>query len=158
MPTYELRVNGQTHSVEAEPETSLLVVLREQLNLTGTKCGCGEAQCGACTVLIGGRAKRSCRTQMSLVAGKEISTIEGLCQGEKLHPVQQAFLDEGAMQCAFCTSGMIMSAVSLLNDKPHPSDQEILQAMDGNICRCGTYPRIMAAIRRASGTPKEQRP
>jgi len=157
MPTYELRVNGQSHSVEAEPEVSLLLILREQLGLTGTKYGCGEAQCGACTVLIGGRAKRSCRTQVSLVAGKEITTIEGLARGEKLHPVQQAFLDEGAMQCAFCTSGMILSAVSLLNEKPHPSDQDILQSMDGNICRCGTYPRIMAAIRRAS-VAAEKRP
>ena len=157
MPTYELRVNGQSHSVEAEPEVSLLLILREQLGLTGTKYGCGEAQCGACTVLIGGRAKRSCRTQVSLVAGKEITTIEGLARGEKLHPVQQAFLDEGAMQCAFCTSGMILSAVSLLNEKPHPSDQDILQSMDGNICRCGTYPRIMAAIRRASAAA-EKRP
>jgi len=157
MPTYELRVNGQSHSVEAEPEVSLLLILREQLGLTGTKYGCGEAQCGACTVLIGGRAKRSCRTQVSLVAGKEITTIEGLAHGEKLHPVQQAFLDEGAMQCAFCTSGMILSAVSLLNEKPHPSDQDILQSMDGNICRCGTYPRIMAAIRRASAAA-EKRP
>ena len=157
MPTYELRVNGQSHSVEAEPDASLLSILREQLGLTGTKYGCGEAQCGACTVLIGGRAKRSCRTQVSLVAGKEITTIEGLAQGEKLHTVQQAFLDEGAMQCAFCTSGMIMSAVSLLNEKPHPSDEDILQSMDGNICRCGTYPRIVAAIRRASGAAQEQR-
>ena len=157
MSTYELRVNGQSHSVEAEPDASLLSILREQLGLTGTKYGCGEAQCGACTVLIGGRAKRSCRTQVSLVAGKEITTIEGLAQGEKLHTVQQAFLDEGAMQCAFCTSGMIMSAVSLLNEKPHPSDEDILQSMDGNICRCGTYPRIVAAIRRASGAAREQR-
>ena len=157
MPTYELRVNGQSHSVEADPDASLLSILREQLGLTGTKYGCGEAQCGACTVLIGGRAKRSCRTQVSLVAGKEITTIEGLAQGEKLHTVQQAFLDEGAMQCAFCTSGMIMSAVSLLNEKPHPSDEDILQSMDGNICRCGTYPRIVAAIRRASGAAQEQR-
>lgn len=158
MPRYELRVNGQTHSVDAEPESSLLFILREQLGLTGTKYGCGEAQCGACTVLISGHAKRSCRTQVSLVAGKEITTIEGLAKGEQLHPVQQAFLEEGAMQCAFCTSGMIMSAVSLLNEKPHPSDEDILQSMDGNICRCGTYPRIMAAIRRAGGMAKEQRP
>jgi len=158
MPRYELWVNGQTHSVDAEPETSLLFILREQLGLTGTKYGCGEAQCGACTVLISGHAKRSCRAQISLVAGKEITTIEGLAQGEKLHPVQQAFLEEGAMQCAFCTSGMIMSTVSLLNEKPHPAEQDILESMDGNICRCGTYPRIMAAIRRASGLVKEQRP
>jgi len=157
MPTYELRVNGQSHSVEADAEASLLFVLRELLGLTGTKYGCGEAQCGACTVLIGGHAKRSCRTAVSLVAGKDITTIEGLAQGEKLHPVQQAFLDEGAMQCAFCTSGMILSAVSLLNEKPHPSDEDILRSMHGNICRCGTYPRIMAAIKRASGTAKEQR-
>jgi len=158
MPTYELRINGQPRSVEADPEASLLSVLREQLGLTGTKYGCGEAQCGACTVLIGGHAKRSCRTQVSMVAGKEITTIEGLAKGEKLHPVQQAFLDEGAMQCAFCTSGMIMSSVSLLNQNSHPSDKDILQSMEGNICRCGTYPRILAAIRRASSTAKEERP
>jgi nicotinate dehydrogenase subunit A len=155
---FALRINGQSLSVEAEPDSTLLMVLREQLDLTGTKYGCGEGQCGACTVLVDGRAQRSCLTRVSTLAGKSITTIEGLASQEKLHPVQQAFLDEGAMQCAYCTSGMIMSAVSLLKSKPHPSDAEILQAMQGNVCRCGTYPRIVAAIRRATATPEPVRP
>jgi isoquinoline 1-oxidoreductase subunit alpha len=148
---YNLQVNGQTYAVEAEPDTVLLNVLREQLDLTGTKYGCGEGQCGACTVLIDGQARRSCTTPISTIApGKPIVTIEGLAAGERLHPVQQAFLDEGAMQCAYCTPGMILSAVSLLNKTPNPSEAEILVGMQGNVCRCGTYPRIVAAIRRAS--------
>jgi nicotinate dehydrogenase subunit A len=155
--SFALRINEQSFSVEAEPDSTLLMVLREQLDLTGTKYGCGEGQCGACTVLIDGRAQRSCLTRVSTLAGKSIITIEGLASEQKLHPVQQAFLDEGAMQCAYCTSGMIMSAVSLLKAKPHPSDAEILQAMQGNVCRCGTYPRIVAAIRRASATPEPVR-
>jgi aerobic-type carbon monoxide dehydrogenase small subunit (CoxS/CutS family) len=156
MPTkYALKVNGQTFSVVAEPDATLLSVLREQLDLTGTKYGCGEGQCGACTVLIDGRAHRSCLTSVSTVSGKSIVTIEGLAKDDRLHPVQQAFLDEGAMQCAYCTSGMIMSAVSLLNNRENPSDTEILQFMQGNICRCGTYPRIIAAIRKASAAGKE---
>ncbi len=156
MPTkYELRINGQTFPVDAEPDAPLLSVLREQLDLTGTKYGCGEGQCGACTVLIEGRAHRSCMTPISTLSGKSIVTIEGLAKGDHLHPVQQAFLDQGAMQCAYCTSGMIMSAVSLLNNRPNPSDAEILQFMQGNICRCGTYPRIAAAIRKASAAEKE---
>jgi aerobic-type carbon monoxide dehydrogenase small subunit (CoxS/CutS family) len=156
MPTkYTLKVNGQSFSVDAEPDATLLSVLREQLDLTGTKYGCGEGQCGACTVLIDGRARRSCMAPVSMASGKSIVTIEGLAQGDRLHPVQQAFLDEGAMQCAYCTSGMIMSAVSLLNNRENPSDAEILQFMQGNICRCGTYPRIVAALRKASAGGKE---
>jgi aerobic-type carbon monoxide dehydrogenase small subunit (CoxS/CutS family) len=156
MPTkYALRINGQSFSVDADPDTHLLSVLREQLDLTGTKYGCGEGQCGACTVLIDGRAQRSCITPVSTVAGKSVVTIEGLAKGDRLHAVQQAFLDEGAMQCAYCTSGMIMSAVSLLNNRENPSDAEILQFMQGNICRCGTYPRIVAAIRKARAAGKE---
>jgi aerobic-type carbon monoxide dehydrogenase small subunit (CoxS/CutS family) len=156
---YVLRINGQSKPVEAEPEASLLSVLREQLDMTGTKYGCGEGQCGACTVLIDGRARRSCLTSVSSLSGKSVTTIEGLTKGDLLHPVQQAFLDEGAMQCAYCTSGMIMSAVSLLNNNPSPSDPEILQSMQGNICRCGTYPRIMAAIHRSiTAKGKEARP
>lgn len=154
-----LQVNGRTYTVKAEPDTALLTVLREQLDLTGTKYGCGEGQCGACTVLIDGRAQRSCTLPISAIApGKPILTIEGLAGGERLHPVQQAFLDEGAMQCAYCTSGMIMSAVSLLNRLPNPSETEIVQGMQGNICRCGTYPRIVAAVRRASVGAKQVRP
>lgn len=155
---YSLRVNGKGYEVEAESDAVLLWVLREQLDLTGTKYGCGEGQCGACTVLIDGRAHRSCMTPISTIAGKAIITIEGLATGERLHAVQQAFLDEGAMQCAYCTPGMIMSAVSLLNVKPNPSETEIMQGMQGNICRCGTYPRIVAAIRKASAAGKEARP
>jgi aerobic-type carbon monoxide dehydrogenase small subunit (CoxS/CutS family) len=156
MPTnYSLKVNGRIFPVEADPDSKLLWILREQLDLTGTKYGCGEGQCGACTVLTDGHAQRSCMTPVSAVAGKSIVTIEGLADNHHLHPVQQAFLDEGAMQCAYCTSGMIMSAVSLLNNRPNPSDAEILQFMQGNICRCGTYPRILAAIRKASATPTE---
>jgi aerobic-type carbon monoxide dehydrogenase small subunit (CoxS/CutS family) len=154
---YALLINGQSFSVEADADASLLSVLREQLDLTGTKYGCGEGQCGACTVLVDGRTHRSCTTPISTVVGKQITTIEGLAQGDHLHPVQQAFLDEGAMQCAYCTSGMIMSAVFLLNSKPNPTDAEILQFMQGNICRCGTYPRIMAAIRKASAAAQESR-
>jgi aerobic-type carbon monoxide dehydrogenase small subunit (CoxS/CutS family) len=156
MPTkYALRINGQTVSVDAEPDVTLLSLLREQLDLTGTKYGCGEGQCGACTVLIDGRAHRSCMTPVSTLTGKSIVTVEGLAKEDRLHPVQQAFLDEGAMQCAYCTSGMIMSAVSLLNNRDNPSDTEILQFMQGNICRCGTYPRILAAIRKASAVGME---
>jgi len=150
-------VNGKGYEVRAEPDALLLWVLREQLDLTGTKYGCGEGQCGACTVLIDGRAHRSCMTPIATLAGKAIVTIEGLATEERLHPVQQAFLDEGAMQCAYCTPGMIMSAVSLLNNKPNPSEAEIVQGMQGNICRCGTHPRIVAAIRKASATGKEAR-
>ena len=147
---YTLLINEQSFSVDAEPDENLLSVLRDDLDLTGTKYGCGEGQCGACTVLIDGRALRSCVTPISSTSGKSITTVEGLAKENRLHPVQQAFLDEAAMQCAYCTSGMIMSAVSLLNHKQNPSNAEILQFMQGNICRCGTYPRIVAAVRRAS--------
>jgi aerobic-type carbon monoxide dehydrogenase small subunit (CoxS/CutS family) len=155
---YALLINGKSFSFEAEPDASLLAVLREQLDLTGTKYGCGEGQCGACTVLIDGRAHRSCETPVSTVGARAITTIEGLAKDDRLHPVQQAFLDEGAMQCAFCTTGMIMSAVSLLNNRPNPTDAEIAQFMQVNICRCGTYPRIVAAVRRAGAAAKESRP
>jgi aerobic-type carbon monoxide dehydrogenase small subunit (CoxS/CutS family) len=153
-----LLINGQTLRAEVEQDATLLSVLREQLDLTGSKYGCGEGQCGACTVLIDGKAHRSCITPVRSVANKSVTTIEGLGRGQHLHPVQQAFLDEDAMQCAYCTSGMIMSAVSLLNNKRNPSDQEILQFMQGNICRCGTYPRIVAAIRKAAAAMPEARP
>jgi len=152
-----LLINGQTVRVDAEPNDTLLSVLREQLDLTGSKYGCGEGQCGACTVLIDGKAHRSCITPVSSLANKSVTTIEGLARGQHLHPVQQAFIDEDAMQCAYCTSGMIMSAVALLNNKRNPTDEEILQFMQGNICRCGTYPRIVSAIRKAATMP-EPRP
>jgi aerobic-type carbon monoxide dehydrogenase small subunit (CoxS/CutS family) len=142
----ELRVNGKTYRIEAEAERSLLSVLRDDLELTGTKYGCGEAQCGACTVLMDGQAIRSCVTPVGIAGGKAITTIEGLETNGKLHPVQEAFLAEDAMQCGYCIPGMIMSGVGLLKRKPNPSED----AMQGNVCRCGTYPRIVAAIQRAS--------
>jgi aerobic-type carbon monoxide dehydrogenase small subunit (CoxS/CutS family) len=125
-------------------------VLRDQLDLTGSKYGCGEGSCGACTVLIEGAAARSCITMAASAAGKTITTIEGLAQDNKLHPVQKAFLSVDVFQCAYCASGMTMSAVSLLKKSPKPSEQEIIQSMQGNICRCGTYPRILKAIREAA--------
>ena len=146
----ELEINGKTYSVEYPPDTPLLYVLREELGLTGTKYGCGEGMCGACTVLLGGVARRSCQIPSSVAAGKPITTIEGLEKDGVLHPVQQAFLDAGAFQCAYCTSGMIMNCVSLLRATPNPNDEQILQAMQGNICRCGTYPRIIEAIHAAA--------
>jgi len=149
MPSFHLSVNGRPYTIEADPQTSLLTALREHLDLTGTKYGCGEGQCGACTVLIDGQAQRSCITRASAVAQKQITTIEGLAIGDKLHPLQEAFLKEGAMQCAYCTSGMIMSGVALLNGNNHPSRSEIIDFMDGNICRCGTYSRIIQAIQSA---------
>lgn len=150
MATIHLAVNGKPHAVDTDPQTSLLTVLREYLDLTGSKYGCGEGQCGACTVLIDGKAQRSCVTRASAVSGKQITTIEGLASGDHLHPVQQAFLDEGAMQCAYCTSGMIMSAVALLQKNPSPKATEIIEFMDGNVCRCGTYARIVSAVQRAA--------
>lgn len=146
----QLNVNGSTHDIDADSQASLLFVLREQLDLTGSKYGCGEGQCGACTVLIDGNPRRSCITPVGAVGQKQITTIEGLAKGDQLHPLQQAFLEEGAMQCAYCTSGMIMTAVSLLKTNQNPSEAEISRFMEGNICRCGTHPRIVAAIRRAA--------
>jgi aerobic-type carbon monoxide dehydrogenase small subunit (CoxS/CutS family) len=150
MASIHLTVNGKPYTVDTDPQTSLLSVLREQLDLTGSKYGCGEGQCGACTVLLDGKAQRSCITRVGAVSQKQITTIEGLANGEHLHPVQQAFLEAGAMQCGYCTSGMIMSAVALLQRNPSPSEGEIVNFMDGNICRCGTYPRIVSAIQKAA--------
>lgn len=145
-----LQVNSKEHNVSVEPDQSLLSVLRDELGLTGAKYGCGEGQCGACTVLIAGSPTRSCITQVQGVAGKAITTIEGLESGGKLHPLQQAFLDTDAMQCGYCTPGMIMSGVALLRRKPDATDADIRQALQGNICRCGTYPRIIQAVRQAA--------
>jgi aerobic-type carbon monoxide dehydrogenase small subunit (CoxS/CutS family) len=146
----EIIVNGVRHEVDAEPETPLLSVLRDDLDLTGTKYGCGEGQCGACTVLIDGAPAHSCITRLSSVAGKRITTVEGLAAGGRLHPVQEAFLHAGAMQCGYCTAGMIVASAGLLASNPNPSEAQIKQALEGNICRCGTYPRIVAAVRMAS--------
>ena len=150
MPTITLLVNGSDRKVEAAEDESLLSVLRNRLGLAGSRYGCGEGQCGACTILVDGKAVRSCITDADYGVGKKIVTIEGLAANGKLHPLQQAFLDEEAFQCAYCTSGMIMSAHALLEKTPKPSDEDITQFMNGNICRCGTYPRIMAAIHRAA--------
>src|SRR5205809_2725916 len=147
----ELRINGTQVRVRADVERSLLSVLRDDLDLTGAKFGCGEGQCAACTVLIDGVAAKSCLTKVGAVAGKKIVTIEGLAPEGALHPVQQAFLDADALQCGYCTPGMILGAVSLLKRNPRPSDAEIVSGMNGHICRCGAYPRIVAAIRAAAG-------
>ena len=150
MGALDLAVNGTQRRVEAPPEESLLSVLRNRLQLTGTKYGCGEGQCGACTVLLDGRAVRSCRTPVSEAAGRKITTIEGLEKNGRLHPVQAAFLEEEAFQCGYCTPGMIVSAAGLLAANGNPSEEEIAGRMNGNICRCGTYPRILAAVKRAA--------
>jgi aerobic-type carbon monoxide dehydrogenase small subunit (CoxS/CutS family) len=148
--TFVLDINGQSHSVTTDPERPLLDVLREDLDLTGAKYGCGERQCGACTVLVDGRPVFSCSTSVSTVADKPIRTIEGLAEGDKLHPVQAAFLAEGALQCGYCTTGMIMTAVSLLEKRPLPSNYEIRDRMQRNVCRCGTYVRILSAIQKVA--------
>jgi nicotinate dehydrogenase subunit A len=153
----QLNINGRVYTTEVDAESSLLFVLRDHLDLTGSKYGCGEGQCGACTVLIDGKSRRSCITRVGDVAQRQITTIEGLAQGERLHPVQQAFLDEGAMQCAYCTAGMIMTAVSLLNTRRDSSAAEIARSMEGNICRCGTQPRIVLAIQRAAKAMSESK-
>src|SRR5438876_237760 len=146
----ELRVNGARRKIQADSERTMLSVLRDDLDLTGCKYGCGEGECGACTVLLEGVAIRSCRAKVGAVGTKQITTIESLESNGRLHPLQQAFLNSGAMQCGHCTAGMIMTGTALLRKNPNPSDQDIIRAMDGNICRCGTYPRILAAIKEAA--------
>ena len=146
----ELKINGTSRTVTTDPQRPLLDVLREDLGLTGTKYGCGEGQCRACTVLIDGRPEMSCLIPVSRAAGRNVATIEGLAAGEALHPVQQAFLDEGAMQCGYCVPGMILTAVALLEANSSPSTEQIVAAMNGNLCRCFGYPRIIAAVRRAA--------
>ena len=145
----ELVVNQKHYRLEVNPARMLLWVLRDDLELTGSKYGCGEGQCGACTVLIDGAPVRSCITPVGSVAGKPVTTIEGLVQNGRLHPLQEAFLQSDAMQCGYCTPGMIMSGAGLLKKNPHPSEPEIRRAMEGNVCRCGTYPRIVAAVQLA---------
>ena len=146
----ELKINGKVHQVDASDDMPLLWVLRDLLGMTGTKFGCGMAQCGSCTVQIDGVATRSCVLPAAAVAGKEITTIEGLADGDTLHAVQQAWLDLDVVQCGYCQSGQILSAAALLKSNPKPSDAEIDTAMDGNLCRCATYPRIRAAIHAAA--------
>jgi aerobic-type carbon monoxide dehydrogenase small subunit (CoxS/CutS family) len=146
----QLRVNGADYPILLDRDRSLLYVLREELGLTGTKYGCGEGECGACKVLVDGVAVRSCLTPVGEAIGRSITTIEGLAEGDRLHPVQQAFIEAGAFQCGFCTPGMILAAVSLLTRNPHPTEEEIRAGMDGNICRCGGYPRILQSVQTAA--------
>ncbi len=149
MATYQLSINGKNHNVEAMPETPLLWVLRDNLDLTGTKFGCGMAQCGACTVHVDGNAIRSCSIPISSIGEKKVTTIEGISEAG-LHPIQQAWMDENVPQCGFCQTGQIMSAIALVEKNPNPSDDDIELAMAGNICRCGTYERIRKAIKTAA--------
>ena len=150
MPTYTLRINGTTHEVEAEADDTLLSVLRDDLDLTGSRYGCGEGQCGSCTVLVDNRAMRSCVARVSALTSAQVVTIEGLATNGTLHPVQEAFLEVEAFQCGYCTSGMVMATVALLRTNPSPSDADIARAMDRNVCRCGTYPRILKAVKLAA--------
>jgi aerobic-type carbon monoxide dehydrogenase small subunit (CoxS/CutS family) len=147
-----LYVNGEEHDITVEPDVALLTILREHLNLTGTKYGCGEGACGACTVLINGNTIHSCITPAGAAAGKDIITIEGLEKDEKLAAVQHAFVTTDVFQCSYCASGMIMAAAALLKKNPSPSEEAIVQGMNGNICRCGTYPYIIKAIKLASSS------
>ena len=150
-----INVNGKKQRIDVDPQTPLLYVLRDQLNLTGTKYGCGEARCGACSVVVDGQVMRSCVTPVGRVADKQITTIEGLENEGKLTPLQEAFLKADALQCGYCTSGMIVAASNLLSKNPKPTREEIVKHMDGNICRCGTYLRIVKAVQIAAGTARE---
>ena len=150
-------VNGRQDERETDAETRLLDLLREDLALTGTKEGCGEGECGACTVLVDGRAVNSCLVLAPQVDGKSVLTVEGLAQGDVLHPVQQAFVEKGGVQCGFCTPGFIMSTVALLQENPDPSDEEILTALEGNLCRCTGYTKIVEAVRAAAERMREER-
>jgi nicotinate dehydrogenase subunit A len=149
-----LRVNGQTHRLDVEPDTPLLYALRDDLALHGPKFGCGLAQCGACTVLVDGKAVRSCVTPVRQVVGRPVTTLEGLGTVDKPHPVQQAFIDEQAAQCGYCINGMVMTATALLAATPNPSDAQIRQALASNLCRCGTHQRILGAVKRAAAMGK----
>jgi aerobic-type carbon monoxide dehydrogenase small subunit (CoxS/CutS family) len=153
----ELNINGQNRRLDLPPGVTLLEALRDYARLTGTKYGCGEGQCGACTVLIDGRAVKSCVASAASAAARKIVTIEGLASGQGLHPVQQAFLDHAAFQCGFCTPGMILGAVALLGQNPSPTETEIREGLQGHVCRCGTYPRIVDAVRAAASKRKESR-
>ena len=152
-----LTVNGRHVERETDAQTRLLDLLREDLALTGTKEGCGEGECGACTVLIDGRAVNSCLVLAVQADGKTVLTIEGLAQGEALHPIQQAFVEQGGVQCGFCTPGFIMSTYALLQENPSPSDEEILTALEGNLCRCTGYTKIVEAVRAAAERLREER-
>lgn len=149
MAVFDIQVNGQEHQVDVAPNTPILWVLRDHLQLVGTKYGCGIAQCGACTIHLNGMATRACQIQVSMVGNAEITTIEGISETGD-HPVQKAWIEEDVPQCGYCQSGQIMTAVSLLNSNPNPTDADIENGMSGNICRCGTYTRIHKAVKRAA--------
>jgi aerobic-type carbon monoxide dehydrogenase small subunit (CoxS/CutS family) len=149
---FEFKVNGVARTVTTDPRRTLLEVLREDLGLTGTKYGCGEGQCRACTVLVDGRPELACLMPIARAASREILTIEGLAASGRLDPVQQAFLEEGAFQCGYCTPGMVLATVSLLKSNPKPTDAEIIAALNGHLCRCCGYPKILAAVRRAAAS------
>jgi nicotinate dehydrogenase subunit A len=151
MAKFSIKVNGKSHVVEAEPEMPLLYALRDDLKLNGPKFGCGLAQCGACTVIIDGKAVRSCVTEMKTVGNRAVTTLEGLGTVKNPHPVQKAFMEEQALQCGYCINGFIMSAKALLDTTPKPTDAQIKEALAGNLCRCGTHTRILRAVKRASG-------
>jgi nicotinate dehydrogenase subunit A len=153
--TFKIRVNGCDSEIHADPNTPLLYILRNDLKLKGTRFGCGDGQCGACNVLFDGRPVQSCDTPLWSVPGHEITTIEGIGTESKLHPVQQAFIDEQAIQCGYCIGGIIMSAVALLEREKDPSDEQIAAALDRNLCRCGTHVRILRAIRSAARAMRE---
>jgi nicotinate dehydrogenase subunit A len=153
MARIPLKVNGQNRVVDADPETPLLYILRNDLQLNGPKYGCGMAQCGSCTVIMEGNAVRSCVTQVGSVQNRAVTTLEGLGSTKKMHKIQQAFVDEQAVQCGYCINGMIMSAKALLDKNPKPTDAQIKEALAGNLCRCGTHIRILRAVKRASGQP-----
>jgi isoquinoline 1-oxidoreductase subunit alpha len=153
----QFQLNGAPRQVEVDPERSLLSVLRDDLDLTGAKYGCGEGQCGACTVLIDGEMRRSCITPAQTAAGRRITTVEGIEHDGRLHPLQQAFLDADALQCGYCTPGMIMAALGLLQTNPRASEAEILHHMEGSVCRCGAHPRILKAIKAAAKQMQEAR-
>jgi aerobic-type carbon monoxide dehydrogenase small subunit (CoxS/CutS family) len=150
-----LQVNGEERRLESDVERTLLEVLRDDLGLTGTKYGCGEGQCGACTVLLDGQEQRSCQVKLGTADGRSVRTIEGFASGEQLHPLQQAFLDHSALQCGFCTSGMIVAAAALLARNKAPDAAAIRRALHGNLCRCGCYPRIVAAVQQAAGAKQD---
>jgi aerobic carbon-monoxide dehydrogenase small subunit len=152
-----ITVNGQRRALNTDPRRPLLDVLREDLQLTGTKYGCGEAQCGACTVLMEGRRVYACVTPVAQAEGRQITTIEGLADGDSLHPVQEAFLAENAFQCGYCTPGMILTAVTLLEENPNPTNEEIPTGMNANLCRCCGYPAIVNAVRRAAQQAQQGR-
>lgn len=156
MASYSLRINGRTEQVEGEPDDSLLSVLRNDLDLTGSKFGCGEGYCGACTVLVDNQATRSCMTRLGAVGGASITTIEGLASGDRLHPVQEAFLEAEAFQCGYCTPGMVMATVGLLRTHSNPSPEDIARMMERNVCRCGAYRRIVEAVQLAAARMKSE--